>query len=168
MAIAAPVLAICGCAVWSAFEAAVENVKFARSTEQVLSIIAVAQDDASKDPSFDQARHEDIIDDLERRGQLLGTPKNPWGGGIRASVAAPATMRLETDLPSYVCGRLAVYLSKNAGDLKLQKMGAAYTDHTPTAFFDAAVNSDANEIPGANEACGTAPHTTLALTIRLR
>jgi hypothetical protein len=108
MTVAVPVLAICGFAIWLTVAAAAENIKFARCTEQVISIVAVAQEDAGKDPTFGQAPHEDIIDDLVRRGQLAGAPKNPWGGAIRAVVQSPSLMRLETDLPSYSCQRLAV------------------------------------------------------------
>jgi len=169
--LAVPVVSAIVYAIWLAGAAAFENVKFAHCTDQVLALIAQAQDDAVKDRNFGQTPNEDIIDDLIRRGQIQSQPRNAWSGDVRAVIQAAQPvplMHFETDLPSYACKRLAIYLGKNAGDIKLQKMAAREENGTWNTFFDMAVDPDTSEFPGVNEACGKAPYSTLALTIKLR
>jgi hypothetical protein len=167
-AIAVPVGIIVVFAIWLAGAAAFENVKFARCTEQVLSIIAAVQEDAGKDLTFGQVLREDIIDDLIRRGQLPGIPRNAWGGTVKATIQPLPFMRLELELPSYACQRLAIYMGKNASDLKLQKVEAGEGNNKWSTFFDAATNLDESEFSGANQGCGTGVQSTLVLTLRLR
>jgi hypothetical protein len=166
--LALPVACAIITAIWLAGAAALENIKFARCTEQALSLIALAQDDAAKDPTFGQSQNEDIIDDLIRRGQIQNSPGNVWGGTIRATVQPLPFMRFETDLPSYACRRLALYFGKNASDLKLQKMEAREGSGAFYTFYDMAVNPNTSEFPGMIQACGNTSFSTLALTTRLR
>ena len=62
------------------------------------------------------------------------------------AACAPSCSRLqpscgfETDLPSYACKRLALYLGKNASDIKLQKMAARQGNGSWDTFFDAAID----------------------------
>jgi len=152
--LAIPVIGAIAVAIWLAGAAALENVKFARCTEQILTIVARAQDDASKDASFGATQGENIVDDLMRRGQLQDVPLNAWGGGIRAAVPMLPLVSIETDLPSYACKRLALYLGKNAAYIKLQKMEAREESGNWSTFFDAAIDPDTSALPGVNAACG--------------
>jgi hypothetical protein len=148
--------------------AAYENVKFVRTTEQILSLIAVAEDNAAKDSSFGQGAAEDIVDDLVHRGQLTPQPVNAWGGSLRAVVQQPPFLRIETDLSSRACRRVALFFGKDAADLKILRMEVRGESGFWRAFYNAATSTQAVDYTQAGAACGDDENTTLSLTLRLR
>jgi hypothetical protein len=133
-------------------------------TEQVLSFVAMAKDNAAKDPNFGQAAGEDLMEDLVRRAQLMNRLENPWSGGVRAVAQSPL-MRIELDVPSRACRRLAIFFGKNADDLKLAKMETRKENGT-WQLLDA--TTPIPNYPAINKACGEDQGTTLALTLQLR
>jgi hypothetical protein len=161
-------IAIVG-SLWLAATAAKENIKFARGSDQILSIISAVRDDASKDANFATLPNDDLVDDLVRLGQLPVRPVNPWEGALRASAWSPTIMRIEVDLPPLACQRLGIFFGKEADDVSILKMEAREGTGIWRQFYLA---NDANAPPptfaAVNAACGKSEHTTLALTIKLR
>src|SRR5690348_13620270 len=84
--LAAPVVLAIGIALWLTAAVAYENVKFVHCTDQLLSIIKIAREDAADDPDFGQRSGEDLIEGLTRRAQFNGPAINSWNGGLRLTV----------------------------------------------------------------------------------
>jgi hypothetical protein len=167
------VIGVIAGALWLAASAAYENIHFVRTTGQILSLIAIARDDAAKEPAFGRAG-EDLMESLLRRGQIPGVraeavsaPGNAWGGAIRAEIVSPTVMRFETDLPTRDCRRLALFFGKDAADLALLSMEARDQNGPWRQFYDQSSNQQLGP-SAADAACGWGEHATLALTLRLR
>lgn len=171
--IALPVTAVLAAAIWLAASAAYENVRFAQTAEQLLSLVALARDSASKDPNFGRQPGENLIASLIRRGQLAApgdgaqqTLTNDWQGEVRAETSQPFLMRLETELPARDCRRLALFLSNDLKALALQKMEAREGNGFWRLFYDVDGGQGFSQ-PAAAVACGQGEQVTLALTLRL-
>jgi hypothetical protein len=157
-------------ALWLAAAAIYENVRFADTSGQLLSLIATAQDMAAKDSDFDKRAGEDLLADLRRLAQIQDNgsgPKNAWHQAIHLTAPAPSITRLETDVPAPACRRLALFFGKDAHDLKLQAMEARGENGVWRRFFDGAAGSTPNYAM-IDAACGSTGYTTLALILALR
>jgi hypothetical protein len=172
--IALAVAAIAGGAIWAAIEAAYENVHLARAEDQLLSLIAVAQTTAAKDPQFAQIADEDLISTLWRLGKIITTNgpaptlNNIWNGSIRMSVASPLVARVETDVPVRDCRQLARFFGNEATGLGLQTMQARENAGSWRQFYSASSGIKTLGDEAVNAACGNAGSATLALVLRLR
>jgi hypothetical protein len=166
--LALPVTVAIAGGIWLAAAAAYENVKFVRCTDQLLSIIGFARDDAAMDAEFGQTSGEDLLDDLVRRAQFMGPPVNSWGGELRVVAWPLPYMRIETELPVRACRRLAHFFGKDANALKLQKMDARDEKGVWHSIYDAAGGTQMFDYQLINTACGGAKETTLSITLRLR
>jgi hypothetical protein len=170
LVLALPVIAAIFAALALTASAAYENVKFVHCSEQMLSIIAMLQDDAGKETTFGTIPNENFIDTLARRAQLATVPvPNSWGSTIRVTAAAPLIARMETDIPSRACRRLGAFFSKNAKDLRLLRMDVRIEDSPWNTFYSP---TPANETPldnaTLNNACGKSQIITLAIYFQLR
>jgi hypothetical protein len=162
-------------AIWIASEAAYENMRFARATDQTLSLVTVAQEAASKDPKFAQDTNENLIEELWRRGLITPNApqppvlKNIWSGDTRVTVSQPLIMRIETDVPTRACRQLGIFFGGIAPDLGVQVMQARGVDGTWRQFYSASSGVRSIGDNEVNAACGSAlGSATLALELRLR
>lgn len=170
-----PVACAIFAAMWLTAAAAYENVRFAKTAEQLLSLIAVTQDDAAKDPDFGRRPGEDLLVDLARQGvqaagfgsETPGKPVNAWHQPIRMTAVSSTTMRLETDVSAPACRRLALFFGKDAQDLKLQTMEAREENSHWRTFFSNAAGQALGYL-AVNAGCGQTEYVTLALTLPLR
>ncbi len=154
-----------------------ENMRFARATDQIIALVAPARDLAAHDKNFAAQPGEDLLASLARARavpNIVTTSQpavmaNAWQGSVHASVASSGVMRIESDVPAHDCRRLALFLAKNGGDSGLQLMEARqesaaqwqrlYDNTLPTAVNESQVQA----------ACGQAPQqVTLAMAFRLR
>jgi hypothetical protein len=155
-------------AVWLTAAAAYENVKFARCTDQMYSLIEMARGEASKEAGFGGGTGEDLVDDLVRRGQLPAPPVNDWSGALRAQVPVPPFMRIEADVPAAACRRLALEFGKDANPADPIKMEAREENGKWTAIYDSSAYRKGLDYRLATAACGEGSYATFALTIALR
>jgi len=163
-----PVTAAIIGSLWVTAAAAYENVKFARGADQMLALIASARDAAAKDARFGQQPNEDVISDLIRLGQYTARPSNVWDGAIRATAGSPSMMRIEADLPSRACRRLAAFFGREASEVALQKIEARGWDGVWRQIYNAPHSPSGPSMLDIDVACGSGDNTVLALTLQLR
>jgi hypothetical protein len=155
---------------WITAAAVVENIRFAQATDQILHLIATARDFASTNKNFAAQPGQDLLKELVRAGNgegvIDGQPamlKNSWNGYVTATASAPSTMRVETDIASRDCRRMALFFLKNGRDLGLNMMEA--NQDTPPLwrqfFNQKGMSSSGNQ--SVEVACGESSHVTLAL-----
>jgi hypothetical protein len=156
--------------------AIIENIRFARATDQILRLVATTHDVALTDKNFASQPNEDLLGELVHGGLISGaiagrpvTLHNPWNGTVTSMAMAPSVMRIETNMPARDCRRLALFFVKNGTDLGLNFMetheDAGKTWHR---FYDRASGLLAPSNQPVEAACGTAPQVTLALAFLLR
>ncbi len=169
-----PVAGAVFAAIWLTAAAAYENVHFANTSGQVLSLIALLQDDASKDEYFAKQANQDLLTQLIRRGQIpmpqdgsLAKLENGWHRPIRLMLIAPSVAKLETDVPAAACRRLALLFGSDAPVLKLQVMEARAQNGAMQSIFDKNNNQKIEETT-TEDACGKVGQSTLALILQLR
>ncbi len=117
-------------ALWIALSAARENVRFARATDQVLTVLAIARE-APVDPSVESARATGgLYERLSRLDAMRVIPPdppyeafavNPWGGRVTLDLM-PAQKRisLATWVSPSACRRHIRFFAKDAAMLGLQ------------------------------------------------
>jgi hypothetical protein len=153
-----------------------ETLRFARATDQILSLVDAARGFSDHEPLFASQVGQDIVTTLAHAG-LIATivdagPSaqliNPWQNNITALTSAPFDMRIETTIPVSACRRLAVFFSGHVNDLGLHIMEAR---EGPTGgwrrFYDnkGQVNVDEKIISAS---CGTTSPASLAMVFRLK
>lgn len=161
---------------WATGTAILENVHFARGTDQILQLVTAAHSLAARDKNFAMQPNEDILDDLIRTGLITGnadtkpvTFLNPWQGTIRSLSSQPSLIRIESNLPAHDCRRLAMFLIKNGKDLGLVGVEARSDgDQTWKNFYDVADSSSALNNQTIEDACQQAPLVTVAFIFNLR
>ncbi|HEU0117111.1 MAG TPA: hypothetical protein VFR09_00635 [Alphaproteobacteria bacterium] len=174
--ISAPVIAIIAAAIWIAASSVVENMHFARATQQIIGVLAAAHDYAGREKNYTMQSGEDLVASLARIGTLTDIAKdpppahffNPWSGAVQAVAAGPTTMRLETEVPVRDCRRLALFFAKEARSLGLQIMEARSGEGGVWRRF---LNEEQDTIVDARPieaACGDEPEARLALVFRLK
>ena len=162
------VLIILGAFVLSA-GAVVENLRFVRAASQILGLVDFVRSFAGQQRTVVFNSGDDIWADIARLGQ---TPPprartNPWDGSIRTIAIANMAMRIESDLPSQDCRRLALYfLERQPAELGLLSEEAQSDQETSWAAIYPPPASGADF--AAETACGKTHFSRLALVFRIR
>ena len=120
--IALPVLLMIAGAFALSVSAVIEDLRFVNATDQILALVGSVRSIASQQSGFAQTPGEDVWNDLEKAGQVIQANSrfNPWHGNLRAVTVASAAMRIENDLPTHDCRRLALYfLGRKPSELGL-------------------------------------------------
>ena len=149
--------------------AIVEDLRFAKATDRVLWMVGLVRTVVGQLPNFAQNPGEDLWKDLVGVGQIPASTghTNPWQGDMRASTVAGSQMRIENDLPTRDCRRMALYfLAHQPSELGLTSIEAQ--------TFDSAVWAQIYPLPTESyshtveNACGRATFARLALVFRVK
>lgn len=170
-------------ALWLAFMAGAENIRFVHATDQVLRIVAVARDNAALYPWLDEKQATvSLIDRLSRTDsenvrltgdQSLPQLFNPWNGRVDTNFAvAEKKVRVQTVVSPTICRRMIRFYGKDAASLGITAIDVQ--DEAPAAvkrvLYDVAdKNARKGILPEAiNTGCGQSGTVRLQLTFRLR
>jgi hypothetical protein len=167
--IAVPVaVAILGAFILSAL-AFVENLRFFRSTNQILGLVDTVRTIADQQKSMIFTPGDDIWEDLIRFGQIPSTVRrtNSWTGFVNAFVTAALTMRIESQMPAHDCRRMATYfLSRQLPQLGILAIeGQNLGDKSWISIYPPPANV-AGDLLGM--ACGGGAESRLALVFRIK
>ncbi len=168
--ISIPVVIIIAGAFMMSVAAVVENLRFVTVTNQILALVASVRSIASLQSGFAQVPGEDVFSDLEKAGQTIPASDhtNPWHGEIRAVTVAPSAMRIETDLLTRDCRRVALYfLGRKPAELGLLTIEAQTVDAAVWIPVDL-VASPALYDQLVGNACGKARYARLAVIFRVK
>ncbi len=163
-------------AIWVSTSSIIENIRFARATDQILHTVSVLREVAATDKNFATHPGEDLLVGLGQAGLLAGvmggtpaTLENSWKGTVISNVVTASTARIEAVMPTRDCRRMSLFFVRNSADLGLNLMEARENSggiwHR---FYDRAVDAS---IPGnapVEAACGQDSRATLALIFQLR
>jgi len=165
-----PVSVIIAGAVTISFLAAIENLRFIRATDQILQTVVLVRNVASMMKEYAPQPGQDILADLSRFGQLADLPINPWHEPLRVAGGVNNSMRIETDLPTRDCRRLAFYLmARDPTDLGLQSIEAAYGIQPAwLRAYPSPPATHAHPEAAVENACGTEAYARLGLVFRIR
>lgn len=158
------VIAACGVSIAAVFE----NMRFVKSTGQVLAIVAEVRSVIVEQKTFAQTPGEDIWADLERMGRIQAgaSHTNPWGGDVRAVSVGGVAVRIEDDLPVQNCRRMAGYFLQQSPELGLLAMEAQ--DPSATVWSPIYPAPDDSHGHASETACGNGPNARLAVVFRAR
>jgi hypothetical protein len=162
-------LVIVGGAILSA-AAAYENIRFIKATDQILSLVSSVRTVTSNQANYAQAIGEDLWVDLEHLGVVspATTHSNPWMGAVRATTVSATTMRVESDLPTRDCHRLAQYFIEHQPlELGLASIEAQSVVNDPV-WVQVYPAPNASRGVSAETGCGTARYARLALIFKDR
>jgi len=168
--IAIPVVLIIAGAFALSISAVVENVRFINATDQILSLVSSVRSIAVQQSGFAQTPGEDVWGDLEKAGQTIKASDhfNPWQGEMRAVTVAPAAMRIENDLLTHDCRRLALYfLSQKPAELGLLAVEAQAIGSSVWTSVDLNATETIRDALVGN-ACGKARFARLAVVLRVK
>ncbi|MDX2028394.1 MAG: hypothetical protein SFW62_07140 [Alphaproteobacteria bacterium] len=167
-----PVAAIILGALVIAGTAMLENVRFARATEQILGLTAIAHDFAKRDRNFATQPGEDLLKSLSNAGRVQGVIDgkpallaNPWRMPVKMSAMLASVMRLETTVPTRDCRRLAMFLVKNGVALDVRALEAHSNNTTWQRFYDR--TKDVVDEKAIDAACGRSDEAVLAVVFFL-
>jgi len=166
--IAIPVTLIIAGAVALSIAAVFENLRFVKATGQILEVVGSVRSVIAEQKTFAQNPGEDIWFDLERVGRIpsSGSHPNPWGGEVRAVSVANVAMRVESDLPTHDCRRMAAYFLNQSPELGLLAMEAQDTGSTVWSPIYPPPEGAHGHIE--ETACGTTLNSHLAMVFRIR
>lgn len=158
------VIAACGISL----AAVSENMRFVKSTGQVLAIVSQLRAVIVEQKTFAQTPGEDIWADLERVGRVQAgaSHANPWGGDVRAVSVGGVAVRIEDDLPVQDCRRMASYFLQQSAELGLLAMEAQ--EPPATVWSPIYPAPDDSRGHAAETACGTGPNARLAIIFKVR
>ncbi len=167
--VAVIVLGACALAAFSVQE----NRHFVQSVKQITDFTDSVQGAASQQTTFAQSAGDDLWVDLQHAGRsdAKDSHANAWGGDLRAITVATQTgavaMRVEDDVPTRDCRRLALYFvdhaSANMGVLAIEAQPVDDTKWTLVYPLAMPVYERA-----ALFACGTNAYAHLAVTFKIR
>jgi hypothetical protein len=148
--------------------AVIENLRFIGAESQILDLLSKVRTVANGQKGFATNAGEDIWDAMERAGQTFPTHYNPWQGEIRAVTVPNSGMRIETDLPTRDCRRLALYfLGRQPGEVGLLSIQAEpYPAESWGQIYPIAAAHKNDSV--VESACGRATYARIALVFRLR
>jgi hypothetical protein len=144
--IAILIAALVGASLWVSVKALTEKVRFSRELQQIIEIVANA-DDAAANHRLDENGQEDLLALLMRLGRIEPTGEregfktltNPWGGEVVASTMPGGHIRIETMMPPLKCRRIIDLFDQNLKPLGIEQIAVKdgnnnwhnmYTDHT--------------------------------------
>jgi len=147
-----------------------ENLRFVKANNQILWLVSMVRSIAAQQKGFGQNQGEDIWGDLIGAGQIdpSFSHANPWRGEVRAITVANMAMRIENDLPTHDCSRIALYfLGHQPSELGLMQIeGQAVGDNTWLPIYP--LSSGIGARHAAEIACGRGTYARLALIFRVR
>ena len=149
--------------------AALENLRFIRATDQILEPVGLLRSIIAQQPSYSQNPEEDVWADLARIGRVPSatTHPNPWGSDVRVFAITNAAVRVESDLPTHDCRRMALYFLNQA-----QGFGIIAIEAQPfgrvvwSAIYPLPANMPRDRL--TDIACGNAAAARLALVFKVR
>jgi len=168
--IAIPVVLIVVGALALSAAAVAENLRFIHAADNTLELVSVVRTIAARQKGFAQNPGEDVWADLEHIGQIIPSERhpNPWGGEIRMVTVANNSMRIESDVPTHDCRRLALYfLARQPPELGLSSIEGQATGATAWGAIYP-VPAVYKSIDVAQAACGYGGWARLALVFRIR
>jgi len=145
-----------------------ENLRFSMAVSQILWIVESIRSLAGQQANFASTANEDLLKDLAGAGQIQSNEGrvNPWQGILSAVAVTPSVMRIETDLPTRDCRRIASYFFSRQPDqigiisMQVQAFDARWTEIYPVspAAFPRLVDG----------ACGKAPTARFAMVFKVK
>jgi len=166
--VAIPVFVIVLAAFALSVSAVKENIRFITATNQILNLAGTVRAVAAGQKGFAQNPGEDIWADLEHMGQIASTTShlNPWQGDVRMMSVSDNAMRIESDMPTHDCRRLALYfMGRQPGDLGLLSLEVeSFAAHEWMVLYPTPPIH--NHLVEA--ACGAAPYARLAVVFKIR
>jgi len=145
-----------------------ENLRFSMAISQILWIADSVRSLAAQQANFAPTLNEDLLNDLAGAGQIQANEDrvNPWHGSISAVAVSRTVMRIETDLPTRDCRRLASYfVSHQPADMGLTSMQVQAFD---ASWMEVYPFSPAAYPRIFNGACGNASTARFAMVFRLK
>jgi hypothetical protein len=144
----------------------VENLRFVRGTFQLSDFVGKVRAFIQEHPTYSLKPGQDVWVSMVQAGQISSTaPQNPWSGDIRAWALSATQIRIETELPSQACRRIASSLLKmNELDLlsieaQPERNGAWYTLYpAPSPDEDSTITTF----------CGTKRRALLAMVYKIK
>jgi hypothetical protein len=136
------VAAVIAGALWIVFSAALENMKFAAGSEQILNLVSSLRDLGRDTPSTFNAT-DDLLLFASKNKRFDGIEtnvspavlQNPWGRLMTAKLAGPWTVQLETSVPHNICNRLVAFTYENALSIGLRTVEARNDLSTPARLI---------------------------------
>ncbi len=147
-----------------------ENFRFANATAQILGFVKIVRTFLAEQNTFFLNIGEDVWAAMVRVQQIPSTvpPLNPWGGKFRVNAITNAQMRIESDVPSQDCRRIALYFvglgPEELGLVTIQ----AQAEQSATWYIIYPPSSAAQQVAAAEASCGPGDRARLALVFRMR
>ena len=183
--LAAPVvMAAILAALWLAVMAAHENVRFARATDQVLGVIAIARNTATNPAATQESATADLLERLSHfesmrvRPAENGTQRpsliNSWGRRMEVEMLPFShQLRVQTSLSPAACRRMILFYAKDAPPLGVQRVevndeGLLQTSGRMLYGGPDDIARSKLDLSAVNAGCGESEQVALILTIRLQ
>ena len=170
-----PLIFVITGAIWIAASSVFENIRFARSVDQIIDIISTSRNFAAREQSFASQENDDVLAALDRGGLMTvspeGTPRtvmNPWRGRVTVQTVSPSVMRIETTTPSRDCRRLVLFFLKDARSMGVQLMEARQDPQSLWRRFYSRQNVRIPRSEDVEAACSQGESSILALVLGVR
>ena len=149
-------------------EALFENFRFITATNELSTVINAMRSYAKEQRTLSFNPGEDILGNMINLAQIPASAHtNPWGGDVRAIAVANMEMRIESDVPSRDCRRIALYLlGRKPVELGLLSMEAQSSREA--AWMPIYPVPDIGAGAAAQNSCGNANDSHLALVFKIR
>jgi hypothetical protein len=166
--VACPVVLIIAGAFTLSATAVIEELRFVNASDQIMDLVDSVHFISAQQSGFAQTPGEDVWNDLAKAGQLVMPDSriNPWRGDMRAVTVPVGAMRIENDLPTHECRRLARYFMEHrpSGLLAIEAQSVETSSWAPIYPVTGTANPD--WLVGT--ACGTAKYARLAVILRVK
>ena len=149
--------------------AVVENLRFVKATSQILEPVGLVRTIIAQQPGFIQKPGENIWDDLARVEQIPSGSDhvNPWGSDVHVVAATNVAIRIESDLPTHDCRRMALYFINQAQGFRLLAVEAQPFEQVLwSPIYPMPENTLRDSV--VDVACGKAHAARLALVFKVR
>jgi len=147
-----------------------ENFRFVNATSQILGFVKIVRTFMTEQKTFSLNIGEDVWAAMVRVQQIpqASSPLNPWGGRIRAIAATGTEMRIESDIPSQDCRRIALYfVGLGPEELGLAGIQAQAAANAPW-YIVYPPPSAAQQVEAAEASCGNGGQSRIALIFKMR
>jgi hypothetical protein len=147
----------------------IENVRFVGATAQVLGLVKAVRIYTVEQKTFSFVPGEDVWARMIQVGQMATSTDhiNSWGGEVRLIAASATELRIENDLPSQDCRRMALYfLGLDPPGIGLLSIEAqSDLDETWSPIYP---TPDSGQVAAAGVSCGATRQARLAFVFRLK